>query len=223
MLLEQSLISTTPALGSHVHCRVHERHPCELPTTCKPASLLEMKESSWAAVITDISQGGVCLRLERRFEKGTPLAIELPNSHEDEASTVFVKVVSVQPQEGGWVLGCRFVSELADDELQRLLKLGQPNMPERKILENVYLQIRINRGSQISCVFKRFDVANRWPLTPGTVLRLNGGTDSAKWSLQIQVLQCSQEADRWGLRAQLLPKPGVNELLHMLASCCAQE
>src|ERR1700677_3485763 len=102
------------------NCRVHQRQVCDLATNCKPVSL-EMKEVSWAATISDISLGGVRLHLKRRFEKGTPLAIALPGDHEHEPSTGFVKVVHVRPQtDGTWALGCKFVSELAEDVLQRL-------------------------------------------------------------------------------------------------------
>src|SRR5690242_12168671 len=56
-------------------CRVYERRPCHLPTSCQPAAA---QETRWAATIVDLSQGGVRLSLRRRFERGACLAIELP-------------------------------------------------------------------------------------------------------------------------------------------------
>jgi hypothetical protein len=89
--------------------------------------MLSMKEMRWSASIRDISQGGVRLHVSRRFEKGTPLAIELPGNHERDPSVVFVKVLHVRAQEDGtWALGCKFISELGEDELQRLLTPPQP-------------------------------------------------------------------------------------------------
>jgi hypothetical protein len=103
-------------------CRVYERRACALPTTCQPASVSDANEMRWNATICDISQGGARLLLERRFEKGTGLAVELPGDLERESAIVFVKVVHLKRQEdGAWLLGCKFVSELGEDELQRLL------------------------------------------------------------------------------------------------------
>lgn len=109
---------TTPLAAD---CRVYERKPCALPATCQPASVSEMKETRWPAAINDISQGGVLILLPRRFEKGTALALELPGDAERESYIVFVKVVHLQQRNGAWALGCKFISPLSDDELQRLL------------------------------------------------------------------------------------------------------
>jgi hypothetical protein len=104
------------------NCRVHERLACALPTTCQPASVSDANEVRWSATICDISQGGARLRLERRFEKGTGLAVELPGDLERESAIVFVRVVHLRREDdGAWILGCKFVSELGEDELQRLL------------------------------------------------------------------------------------------------------
>jgi hypothetical protein len=104
------------------NCRIYERKPCDLPTTCRPASAMEMKETGWEATVVDISLGGLRINLRRRFEKGTGLAIELRGDDEQERTVVFVKVVHLQAIENGaWALGCRFISELGEDELQRLL------------------------------------------------------------------------------------------------------
>ena len=66
--------------------------------------------------------GGARIILKRRFEKGAGLAIELPGNDRRECNVVFVKVVHVRAHEsGGWALGCKFLSELSEDELQSLL------------------------------------------------------------------------------------------------------
>jgi PilZ domain len=103
-------------------CRIYERLSCELPTTCQPASAMEMKELRWTATIADISVGGARIHLPRRFEKGTGLAIELPGTEERESTVVFVKVVHVKALgDGTWALGCKFLSELSEDQLQTML------------------------------------------------------------------------------------------------------
>ena len=103
-------------------CRVYERKDCSLPTTCQPAAATDSHEVRWNATIQNISQGGVGLLLPRRFEKGTSLAIELPGDMERDSAIVFVKVVHLRrSNNGGWILGCKFISELSEDEIERLL------------------------------------------------------------------------------------------------------
>src|SRR4051794_1667401 len=106
--MPSQMLSTTesPVLNRPTtDCRVFERLSCELPTTCQPASALEMKEMRWNATISDISLGGVRLVLPRRFEKNTGLAIELPGDDERESTVVFVKVMHVRSQGNGtWAL-----------------------------------------------------------------------------------------------------------------------
>jgi hypothetical protein len=98
----------TPSFG-HEHAGtwigrliVYERHACKVPALCQPAASNEMR---WEAVIEDISKSGVRLRLRRRFEPRSGLAVELPgkNGHE----TVHVKVMNVESDgNGSYVLGC---------------------------------------------------------------------------------------------------------------------
>lgn len=103
-----------------IDCRVYERQACEIPTTCHPATI-DGNEVRWQGTICDISQGGVRIVLVRRFEKGTGLALELPGDGEREPSVVFVRVVHLRQQEDGrWALGCKFVSDLSGEEVQRL-------------------------------------------------------------------------------------------------------
>jgi PilZ domain len=113
-------------------CRVYERRPCALPASCQPASVSEMNEARWPASISDISQGGVLIVLPRRFEKGTGLALELPGDATRESSIVFVKVVHLSQRAGAWALGCKFVSPLSEDELQRLLTSTNPVLSSAK-------------------------------------------------------------------------------------------
>lgn len=115
------------------NCRIHERQSCALPTTCQPASVSESHEMRWNATICDISQGGARLLVPRRFEKGTGLAVELPGDLERESAVVFVKVVHLHRDESGqWILGCKFVSELGEDEMQRLLTATHPVLTSAK-------------------------------------------------------------------------------------------
>src|SRR5436309_10787456 len=124
----QLLSVTEKPSPSGVDWRVHPRQTCDLPTACQPTSTLGCKESRWTATIRNISPDGICLNLGRRFEPGTGLAVELPETAGRESYTVLAKVIYVKPQEdGSWSLGCKFVSELNPDEIERLL----PSNPDR--------------------------------------------------------------------------------------------
>jgi hypothetical protein len=197
-----------PVERTVANCRIYERKPCDLPTTCRPASALAMKEMRWEATVVDISLGGVRITLQRRFEKGTGLAIELPGDDEREPTVVFVKVVHLQAREDGtWALGCRFISELGEDELQRLLtsthnvlsskeshldeqeededrpeatssfRTIPASQPEIRILTDVRLLVATQPGSVRECVVKRLNVTKCWPLTAGKILSLRGKTN----------------------------------------------
>ena len=101
--------------------RTHEREVCDLSGSCGAASSWNRAEARWAGSITNISLSGVRVRLPRRFEPKTGIAIELPDA-DGGAWVVFAKVVHVrQADDGYWELGCEFVSELGEDEFRRLL------------------------------------------------------------------------------------------------------
>ena len=222
-------------------CRIYERQSCSLPTTCQPASALEMKEMRWAATISDISVGGLRIVLQRRFEKGAGLAIELPGTEQRESNVVFVKVVHVGAQANGtWALGCKFVSELSEDEMNSLLTATnhilssskkqddevhedeQEEVPaaierEVRFLSDVQLLVETRPGAQIECIIKRLNVTKCWPLTPGKILSLNGKTsDQSAWSLRIQVAQCSQLGKGWEIQGRLVGSAASFDVLNAL-------
>jgi hypothetical protein len=100
-------------------CRIFERHSCQVAASCQPAAANEMR---WAAIIEDVSKGGVLLRLHRRFEPNSGLAIELPAMDGRDAERVYAKVIRVRNDgDGTYVLGCKLMSELSEEELHRLV------------------------------------------------------------------------------------------------------
>ena len=203
-----------------LECRVYERQPCEIPAKCHPASLLDMKESGWNGVVADISQGGIRVSLTRRFERGTGLAIELPGGSEEEPTIVFVKVVHLRRNDiGGWSLGCRFVSDLSEDEVQRLIVQHQqtsappasepeppssrPNAEKEGVLSDVCLEIEDLHGRVTLCTIRRLDVTSSWPLAPGKSLRIQGvAKDQSRVSFEVELSHVAQEGQRWRLRGR---------------------
>ena len=70
----------------------------------------------WPAVLCDVSAGGLKVRLARRFEPGTELAVELPVGERA------VRVVRVrQDRAGHWVHGCEFAERLDAQTLRTLM------------------------------------------------------------------------------------------------------
>ncbi len=137
----------SPIISFEDGWRLYERYPCHLPTSCQPASTWGNPESKWASTILNISTAGICLNVARRFEKGTGLAIELPADSGRQAYTVLGKVVYVRPQkDGSWTHGCAFLSELNEDEIQRLLDASEKRrsvtqLPRRAADRQVYSNV----------------------------------------------------------------------------------
>jgi hypothetical protein len=232
----ESTVSAAATKIPSTDCRVYQRQTCELPTTCQPASVLEMKELRWSAIIADISVGGVRIIAQRRFEKGAGLAIELPGTETRECNVVFVKVVHLKAHENGaWALGCKFISELSEDELQSLLTAkhhflasaktahgsddptrAEPalnEIPQDHILTDVRCQIEIQPGSVKNCRIARLDVAKCWPLTPGKILNLQGNTaGQSPWSLRILVTEWNPQERGGTLKGRVVRGSGGADL-----------
>jgi hypothetical protein len=226
-------------------CRVYERYPCGLPSRCQPASSFGKEDLKWAATLENISQSGVCLNLRRRFEPGTGLTIELPATDSQDAYVVLAKVVHVRRQESGfWFLGCKFISELSEDEMQRLLRTAagtnearqddqetaypskEPDASltpavkksrARQAVSQVHLHLEIGPRTSITCVIPHFSAANRWPLVPGTVGTLKGyDLAGAPWKLKVKVRECLSRGDGWNLECRLVKVASRPELLRAL-------
>jgi hypothetical protein len=163
--------------------REAQRFACEVQTTCQPPS--GWRKDPWPAVIRNVSTGGISLRLSRRFEPGTGLAIDLP-TEDGNTTTVLARVRHVETGEGGWLLGCTFISELSDDEVQGILNLDPLHQPSLEShgtrrtftspsIYGVLFQTRA-RGEVLRWYVKRLDLSGSWPLPDGKAVsfRLKG-------------------------------------------------
>ena len=105
---------TPSSLG--VDRRVWVRYTCDLESTCHENRGGD--EVSWSARVRDISRGGVNLQLNRTFEPGAILSIDLPLGPDETPRTLQVKVVHAQAQGAGrWSLGCAFEKTLGEEDL----------------------------------------------------------------------------------------------------------
>jgi hypothetical protein len=207
------------------NCRVYERRSCDLPAVCQPPAIRGGREHKWAACVRDVSLGGLCLHLRRRFETGTSLVIEVSGPDEATPSTVLARVIHVQSQpDGSWALGCAFASQLGDDELNVLLSLDgsgdvsslQDSSPElggavppgqaavapsslvgKELATDVYFQGTFGGGAVVRRFIKRLALPQSWPLPGGQVIALQLPPDGRLVRLLVDF--CGQLGGRWVL------------------------
>jgi hypothetical protein len=100
--------------------RASVRYPCDLETSCQPVA--SARAMQWSGRILNISQGGICLSIGRRFEAGTLLAIDLPSTDGNSSHSYLGRVVHLRADGcGSYVLGCAFIAPLREDEVQALV------------------------------------------------------------------------------------------------------
>jgi PilZ domain len=96
--------------------RTYVRHFCDIGAVV----------DAWPARIQDISRGGAKVVLSRRYEVGTVLKLEVFVPSNESLYMLLVKVVHiVQEPTGSWRLGCAFVQEITDEEMQELLTTSE--------------------------------------------------------------------------------------------------
>jgi hypothetical protein len=74
--------------------------------------------SPWPGRVVNISRGGIGIVLTRRFEPNTLLVMELESPLDHLSRTVLARVIHSTGLEVGWLLGCAFISELDDEDLE---------------------------------------------------------------------------------------------------------
>jgi len=185
--------------GSSVGARTGaevQRHPCEVQTTCQPPSA--WCKDPWPAVIRGISTDGLNLSLARRYESGSGLAIELP-TEDGGTTTVLARVAHVEASsEEGWLLGCTFVSELSDDEVQLVLNPGYEATGRRRkcgTINGVLFQTRLN-DEVLRWFVRRLDLSAQWPLSYGKIVSFRIGSE-AESSVEMTIKKCQLLGSYW--------------------------
>src|SRR5207237_1442918 len=136
------------------------------------------------------------------------LAIELPDKDRHDSYVVLAKVVHVRRQENGsWFLGCKFISALGEDEMQRLLRAhpGAGDAPlcaeatpqpdaepgtdhvatedrpsSKQHISRVHLQLEISPGTTVTCMIQQVSATDRWPLAAGGLAMLKGRAEAGE-------------------------------------------
>ena len=87
--------------------RVWGRFPADVEVLYHPAGVAG--ETPSYAKVKDISKGGINLLVNRKFETGDLLSIDLPRSGDPATHTVLGCIVRVIPEGGdAWAVGCVF-------------------------------------------------------------------------------------------------------------------
>ncbi len=105
--------------------RKGKRHPIRLKTTLGLADAVN--QQSWQAQIVDISVGGLCLRLPKRFEANALINVFLPDEETGEKVARLIRVRWVKAtSDRTYLHGCIFVNPLENQDVDRFLFNDMP-------------------------------------------------------------------------------------------------
>ncbi len=111
-------MTATPSEDPQADRRLWVRYPADVKANVQLAAGAVL-ENRVSARVRDISLGGANLLVDRSFDAGQMLSVELPRAGDGDSHTVLACVVRVVPEESGqWALGCVFSRELTDEDLQ---------------------------------------------------------------------------------------------------------
>ncbi len=100
--------------------RRHVRHASRQEGQCLPFAA--DKQEQWDARVNDVSETGVSLTINRRFEIGTLLMLWLPGASGAGAGKFVVRVMRRQGCPARkWRHGCHFLHPISEEELQALV------------------------------------------------------------------------------------------------------
>jgi hypothetical protein len=100
--------------------RLSARYPCALETACSP---LNGGQQPWQGEALDISLTGIHLQLDRRFEPGSVLRVEVRGEDNQAVANWLVRVRWVREVVSRrWSIGCSFNQSLTDQELESVLE-----------------------------------------------------------------------------------------------------
>lgn len=124
---EATVIQSSAYVGSEPDDRrVSTRYPCGRKCVCWPIGQGSYC-GFWAAKVRDISTAGICLLINRSFEPGTVLVVEMDETADDDSRLLLARIARrAERKRGGYVLGCSLTMELSDHDLMTLLPFPSP-------------------------------------------------------------------------------------------------
>jgi len=113
----RQLIENPPSTTAERRARV--RWPCNRRGACQP--LAGAHGLQWVGEICNVSAGGIVLRLDRRFEIGALLAIDVQGPVASVLVSLSARVGNLSLQsDGSWILRCAFPNHLTEEEVKAL-------------------------------------------------------------------------------------------------------
>jgi hypothetical protein len=104
-------VAAEASTSSTTERRATVRYACDAKTSCTPLAALQ-SDTGWEARVRDVSRIGLGLVLERRFEPGTIITVDL------HPRILLVRVAHAKAlPEGGWLLGCELIDPSAGEDL----------------------------------------------------------------------------------------------------------
>jgi len=122
----QAAAMTKDLTSSMVERRVSVRHPVNLETS--PHLIAALGNDFYLAKVRNISPEGISLVVNRWFEAGTVLNVDLIDRRSNRFSnTLQVRVLyAIEHPSGDWILGGLFHSKLAPEDME--IFLAKPMM-----------------------------------------------------------------------------------------------
>jgi len=98
--------------------RIAERHPCNPLASC---FIDPTRELLWGS-LQDISLVGMGVVMDRSLQPDTRMLVQMRSASEDRLVALAVRVThSTGDAPGKWTVGCRFIGDLANEDLRALL------------------------------------------------------------------------------------------------------
>ena len=95
------------------------RFSCELKASYH--FLADAEQEKRPASVLNVSASGVGLLVDNEIEAGTLLNVEMQGTSGQAPLTMLACVVHVSRRDGDWAVGCNFIRELSDRDLQALV------------------------------------------------------------------------------------------------------
>lgn len=100
--------------------RAWQRFACDTDTEFH--CVVAAEHEKLRAKIRNISAGGFAMLVNHQFEPNTLIQLQMFDAGGQPAQTIMARVVHAGAQpDGAWLLGCTFVTELSDSELEVLM------------------------------------------------------------------------------------------------------
>jgi hypothetical protein len=216
-------VSGSPGQAPDSERRGAPRFDTTLETACQLPAAGRVEQ--WPARVDNLSATGIGLVLGRRFEPGTLLSFLLYNKTHECTHSFLARVVHATRQEGkNWLLGCRLVGEIGDEDL-RALGGGRVQSEE----EDPRAWVRFNCEIEAACQQLNGEPGQPWSVTivdistggmklycptaqePGTLL---GVTLPAKplVNFRVRVLRATRDGDGWYLGCAFIDSISAEEL-----------